>query len=81
MPIVLVGRKEQSVVVRWPQFLGLTCCLGALLGLGCGAVFALMAGRWSHGVALFGFVMGIALGGVGLLGGLLTPIERLTPVD
>ena len=80
MRIVIVGQKNGKPAIRWPQYLGLSFALSMIIGIGSGAVFYLIAGRWSHGTAIWGIVIGVGIAGVGLINGLRTPPEKLTPI-
>jgi len=51
-----------------------------VIGIGSGAVFYLLAGRWSHGAVLYGIAIGLGIASVGLINGLRTPPEKLTPI-
>lgn len=80
MRIVIVGQKDGKAVIRWPQYLGLSCALSMVVGLGAVAGFYLLAGSWSHIPLVLGLVMGASVVGVGLVTGLRTPPDKLTPV-
>jgi len=80
MRIVLVGQRNGKPVIRWPQYLGLSFVLSMVVGFGSGAVFYLLAGRWSHGTVLYGIAIGLGIASVGLINGLRTPPEKLTPI-
>lgn len=80
MRIVIVGRRNGKAVVRWPQFLGLGVVLSLVLGLGTGLVFCLLAGRWSPLPVVFGVFWGTGMAALGVIGGLRTPTDRLTPI-
>ncbi len=81
MKIVLVGQKNGKTVIRWPQYLGLSLTLSLVMGIGSGAVFYLLAGQWSHAATLHGAGMGACIVGLGLVNGLRTSADKLTPLD
>jgi hypothetical protein len=81
MRIVLVGRKNGKAVIRWPQYLSLSLVLSFVIGAGVGSVFYMLSGHWSHGATLCGIIIGIGITGLGLINGLRTPTEKLTPID
>ena len=80
MRIVIVGQKNGKPVIRWPQCLGLSFALSTIIGTGGGTVFYLLAGRWSRGAVLCGIAIGLGIAGAGLITGLKTPPEKLTPI-
>jgi len=80
MRIVIVGQKNGKPAIRWPQYLGLSFALSMIIGIGIGAVFYLLAGRWPHGTVLCGIATGLGIAGVGLINGLKTPPEKLPPI-
>lgn len=47
------------------------------LGGGIAVIFRLLAGRWSHYPFMYGAFLGLGMVLVGLLGGLMTKLERL----
>jgi len=81
MRIVLVGRKEGKRVVRWANYFALGLCLSLVLGMGMGAVFRLLSGRWSHGTALYGIAIGVGMMALQLIRGLTTPVDDLATLD
>ena len=81
MRVIIVGEKNGKAVIRWPQYIGLSFTLSMLVGLGTGGVFRLLAGSWSHMATLWGCAMGLGIAGVGLMNGMRTPPEKLTPLD
>jgi len=81
MHIIIIGQRNGKAVVQWSRFLGLALVLSMVFGLGTGLVFYLLAGRWSHKVVLFGITVGAGIVSGGLLMGLTTPPEKLTPLD
>jgi hypothetical protein len=81
MHIVIVGQRNGKAVVQWSRFLGLALVLSMVLGLGTGLVFFLLAGRWSHTPVLSGLLIGAGIALGGLITGLRTPPERLSPLD
>ncbi len=80
MRIVVVAQRNGKPVIRWPQYLGLSFVLSMVVGSGSGAVFYLLAGRWSYGAVLYGIAIGLGIASVGLINGLRTPPEKLTPI-
>ncbi len=80
MRVVIVGQKNGKAVIRWPQYLSLSITLALVSGAGVGAVFYMLAGRWSHGATLYGIVIGIGMTGLGLINGLRTPPDKLSPM-
>ena len=80
MRVVIVGEKNGKPVIRWPQYIGLSFALSMLVGFGTGAVFYLLGGSWSHGATLFGVAIGVGIAGLGLINGLRTSPEKLTPI-
>lgn len=80
MPIVMVGQKNGKAVIRWPQCLGLSVVLSMVLGLGVGLTFYLLASYWSHKAVLFGIVIAVGIVQVGVINGLRTPPDKLTPL-
>jgi hypothetical protein len=80
MRIVIVGEKNGKPVIRWPQYLGLSLALSVIVGGGEGIGYYLLAGAWSHLAAMHGASMGLVVVGVGLISGLRTPPDKLTPV-
>jgi len=81
MRVVLVGQKNGKAVIRWPQYACLSFVLSMFVGMWAGGTFYLVAGRWSHDAVLYGIAIGLGIVGVGLLKGLRTPPDRLSPID
>ncbi|HUW19771.1 MAG TPA: hypothetical protein VMW16_10765 [Sedimentisphaerales bacterium] len=75
MNIIIVGRKGERRRVRWLAFLTLAITLLFLVGLGSGAIYFLLCGRWSHSAVLCGGSMGMGM--FGLYSGLASPLEKL----
>jgi hypothetical protein len=78
MKIVIVGKRDAKRQVRWLAFLTLAVILWLLVGLGSGAVYFLLCGRWSHSAVLYGGYMGVGIVLLGLYSGLTSPLEKLT---
>ena len=51
-----------------------------IIGIGIGAMYYLLARRWSQGTVLCGIATGLGMAGVGLINGLKTPPEKLPPI-
>ena len=81
MGIVIVGQKGGKRVVRWPQALGLAVCSAMVFGLGIGCGFRLLTGFWVAPPFVVGGMGGLILMGIGLISGLRTQLERLTPIS
>ncbi len=77
MRIVLVGKRDGNRVVRWWNLLGLCVVLSILLGAGMGGFDYLLAGQGSHVPVLLGIGMGALLSSLGLLSGLICPLDQL----
>jgi len=72
--------NARRLAERWPQCLGLYLVLSVVLGLGVGLVFYLLGGYRSHKAGLFGIVIAVGIVQVGVIDGLKTPPDKLTPL-
>jgi hypothetical protein len=80
MKVVIVGQKNGKHKVNWLNYFVLTFCCALVEGLGVFAVFYCLSGRWSHGAVLYGIFIGVGTAAVGLIHGLMTPIQKLQPL-
>ena len=81
MKVVIVGRKDGARTIRWWALLSLSTVLALIVGAGMGFGYRLLAGQWNHLPVLLGIAMGISVAGIGLLNGLRSPLDELTPLE
>ena len=79
--IVLVGRRKDKRVVRWPSVVCLTLALSLILGGGIGLVYFALSGSYSSMAVLLGIFGSVIIVGIGLCRGLTTPIDSLTNLE
>jgi len=81
MKIVLVGRGKGQRKIQWIHCVLLCLVLSLIMGLGVlyGAYF--LFHWWKPANFFSGMLLGLGLVIVGLIGGLQTPLEKLTPLD
>jgi hypothetical protein len=80
MWIVIVGKKDETRIIRWSRVAGLALGLSLILGFLTGYVYRLLSGEWDPLPCLLGVSGGIVVVGVGLVNALNTPMNRLAPV-
>jgi hypothetical protein len=80
MKVIIVGQKNGKHKVNWLNYFILTFCCALVEGCGVSVVFYFLSGRWSHDAAFFGILIGVGTAAVGLIHGLMTPIEKLQPL-
>ncbi|HUV04986.1 MAG TPA: hypothetical protein VMX94_07735 [Armatimonadota bacterium] len=81
MRIVLVGRRKDKRVVRWPSVVYLTLALSLVVGGGSGLVYFALSGSFSSEAVLLGIFGSVIVVGTGLYRGLTTPIDSLTNLE
>ena len=80
MKIVIVGQQNGKRRVQWFALIGLASGLAAVCATGQSIVHYFMSGDWSGRSAAHGAFLGLGIVLFGFVKGLLTPVEKLTPL-